>query len=123
MMNPVSVLVVEDEGLIALHIIELLTEEGFIVPDSFSSGEELIEYLKTSPLPQLILMDIGLTGKIDGIETARRVSERYSVPIIFLTADADQRKIQEIKEISPYGYLTKPIIRHELLTAIERALT
>ena len=117
-----TILVVEDEGLIALHLLEMLTESGFTVPDPLSSGEDLLDYLKGATRPDVILMDIGLGGKIDGIETAREVRKHYSIPIIFLTAYSDQNRIEEVHRITPYRCLIKPVMQHDLLIAIEKVL-
>ncbi len=84
------ILIAEDEGLIALHLMEMLTEAGYTIPDPFASGEDLLDYLTRSTRPDIILMDIGLGGRIDGIETAREVKKRYTIPVIFLTAYSDQ---------------------------------
>jgi CheY-like chemotaxis protein len=117
-----AILIVEDEGLIALHISEMLSHAGYELPEPLPSGEEALEYLKTAPLPDLILMDIGLAGKINGIETARRVHEQWDIPVIFLTAYSDQNRIRETAEVSPYGRLMKPFAETDLLTAVENAL-
>jgi len=122
-MNAGTIFVVEDEGLIALHLMELLSKEGFTVPDPVATGEDLLENLATLTHPDLILMDIGLAGKIDGIETARRVRKQYDIPVIFLTAFSDKNRIKEAQEISPYGYLMKPVMSRDLLIAVRNALS
>jgi CheY-like chemotaxis protein len=118
-----SILVVEDNGLIALNSYELLTKLGYSVPGMFSSGEDLLEHLEKSSLPDLILMDITLSGQLDGIETARMVRQRYDVPVIFLTAYSDNSRMEEAGEVSPYGYIVKPFVEHQLIETIKAVLS
>jgi CheY-like chemotaxis protein len=117
-MSARTILIVEDEGLIALHLMEMLTEAGFTVPDPLASGEDLLDYLERSTPPDIILMDIGLGGKIDGIEAAREVRKHYHIPVIFLTAYSDQNRMEEAQKVTPYRCLTKPVLQHDLLLAI-----
>ena len=118
-----TILIVEDEGLIALHISEMLANAGYDTPDPVPTGEEALEYLMTAPLPDLVLMDIGLAGKINGIETARRIQERSAIPVIFLTAYSDEKRICDAGLASPCWRLTKPFEERDLLAAIETALS
>jgi two-component system, response regulator PdtaR len=121
-MSAITILIVEDEGLIALHLMEMLTEAGFTVPDPLASGEDLLDQLKRANPPDLILMDIGLGGKIDGIETAREVRKQYTIPIIFLTAYSDGNRMEEAHKVTSQQCLTKPVLQHDLLAAIGKAL-
>jgi DNA-binding response OmpR family regulator len=116
------ILIVEDEGLIALHIEEMLAHAGFEVEDLFPCGEDALAYLATSPPPDIILMDIGLAGTLNGIETARRIREKADVPVIFLTAYNDRHHLSEAAAVSPYGYLTKPFTAKDLVATVEAAL-
>lgn len=117
-----SIFVVEDDALIALRNYELLTKSGYEVPQMFASGEDLLDHLEMSDPPDLILMDIGLSGKIDGIETARRIRERYNIPVIFLTAYIDDQRMVRAKEISSNGYIVKPVFERQLIEMIGEAL-
>jgi two-component system, response regulator PdtaR len=117
-----SVLVVEDDGIIALRSHELLTKSGYAVPRMFASGEDLLDYLEQSVQPDLILMDVGLYGKIDGIETARRVRERYSVPVIFISSYSDDQRLARAREVSPSGYIVKPVVERQLMEIIGAVL-
>jgi CheY-like chemotaxis protein len=117
-MNASTILIVEDEGLIALHLMEMLTEAGFTVPDPLASGEDLLDHLERSTPPDIILMDIGLGGKIDGIEAAQEVRKHYHIPVIFLTAYSDQTRMEEAKKVTSHRCLTKPVLQHDLLAAI-----
>lgn len=122
-MTEPSIYVVEDDGIIALRSHELLSKEGYVVPFMFASGEDLLEELGRSGPPDLILMDIGLAGKIDGIETACRVRKLYTkTPIIFLTAYNDENRIARAQLTMPYGYIVKPFTEHQLLESVRMAL-
>jgi len=116
------ILIVEDEGLIALHIEEMLAHAGFEDADLFPCGEDALAYLASSPPPDIILMDIGLAGTLSGIETARRIREKADIPVIFLTAYNDRHHLLKAAEVSPYGYLTKPFTAKDLVDAVEAAL-
>jgi CheY-like chemotaxis protein len=115
------ILIVEDEGLIALHLTELLEREGYTIAGSGFAGEQVLKEMGTGPLPDLILMDIALAGQLDGIETARQIRARYDLPVIFLTAYGDQSRIDAANEVSPYGFLIKPVMDDELLSTIRNA--
>ncbi|HEX3002249.1 MAG TPA: response regulator [Methanoregula sp.] len=116
------ILVVEDEGLIALHLTEMLEEASYRVSGPVSAGETVLQEIGSSELPALILMDIALAGKLDGIRTAQQIRDRYPIPVIFLTAYSNQYQIDRAKEISSDGYLMKPVMHDELLKAIRNAL-
>jgi DNA-binding response OmpR family regulator len=117
------ILIVEDEGLIALHIEEMLTHAGFEVAELFPCGEDALAWLARSPPPDIVLMDIGLAGSLNGIETARRIREKADIPVIFLTAFNDRHHLTAAAEVSPYGYLTKPFTAGVLVASLESALS
>ncbi|HEQ72049.1 MAG TPA: response regulator, partial [Spirochaetia bacterium] len=85
-MTKPRVLVVEDEGLVALELKEALSKMGYGVSNVVSSGNEALDSV-VADCPDLILMDIRLDGPLDGIETARRIKEICNIPVIYLTAD------------------------------------
>jgi CheY-like chemotaxis protein len=118
-----TILIVEDEGLIALHISEILANAGYEAPDPLPSGEDALEYLRNSPLPDLILLDIGLAGELNGIETAKRIHEHSDIPVIFLTAYSDQDRIREAAEVSAFERIRKPFTEKDLIAAVETALS
>ena len=117
-----SILIVEDDGLIALHLQELLQNSGYEVPAAGPSGEEAIEYVRTCAPPDLILMDITLAGRIDGIETARQIQESFSIPVIFLSAHSAMARIAQGDGVWPSGFLEKPFIGSDVISAVEKAL-
>ncbi len=115
------VFVVEDEGLIAHSIATSLRRAGYQVAGIAGSGEEALE--KVSDLrPQLILMDIHLSGRMNGIEVAERVKELYEIPVVYLTAHSDVETLNRAKITEPFAYLPKPVQQANLFTAIEIAL-
>ena len=118
---PAKVLIVEDEKLVAADVEQQLQTLGYEVPAIASSGEEAITAATSAP-PDLVLMDIHLQGRLDGIEMARILRTRLNVPVVFVTAYADERTIERAKATEPYGYVVKPFSKRELQTAIELAL-
>ena len=116
-----KVMIVEDEGLIANDIAGQLTKSGYEVVSISSSGEEALSSLRTCA-PDLVLMDIRLKGKLDGIDTAMKVRNDHDLPVIFLTSHADQETLARAKHAEPFGYLVKPFRQLNLCSAIEMAL-
>lgn len=117
-----SIFVVEDDAIIAVRNYGLLTKSGYQVPQMFASGEDLLDYLEQSGPPDLNLMDVGLSGKIDGLEIARLVLQKYNVPVIFLSSYADEGRKSRAMAISSYGYMVKPIDEPMLMKTIKTAL-
>jgi PAS domain S-box-containing protein len=120
-MSQTRILVVEDEGIIALSIQRKLENLGYDVPVTVSSGEEAIQQAAEIH-PNLVLMDIRLDGQMTGIEAAAQLRTRFNIPVIYLTAYADKNTLQRAKVTDPFGYLLKPFEERELHTAIEMAL-
>jgi len=117
-----TILVVEDEGLIALHLTEVLEKAGYRVTGPHYSGEMVLEYLETSPLPDLILMDIVLAGKLDGIETSRQIARKFLIPLIFITAYPSEKVHEQLKELAPDRVVVKPFLDDDLLKVIGNVL-
>jgi two-component system cell cycle sensor histidine kinase/response regulator CckA len=116
-----QILVVEDEGIVAKGIQMELQNMGYSVPAVASTGEEALR--KTAEtLPDLVLMDIALPGDMDGVETTQHIRERFHLPVVYLTAFADEHTLQRAKITEPFGYLLKPYEERELFTTIELAL-
>ena len=116
-----KILVVEDEGLIALDIENHLHELGYQVAGVAETGDDAIQLALDSE-PDLVLMDIRLKGNMDGIEAAASITSQFDVPIIFLTAFADQQTLDRAKLVSPFGYILKPFDTVDLRTNIEISL-
>ncbi|MDJ1177862.1 ATP-binding protein [Roseofilum sp. BLCC_M91] len=120
-MGEIDILIVEDELLIAKGLARKLKKLGYQVMDIVSSGEEAIHYSITHK-PNLILMDIVLEGEIDGIEAAEKINEFQSIPIIYLTAYADDSTLVRAEDTNYYGYLLKPCKERELYATIKMAI-
>lgn len=120
-MSQIQILLVEDENVVALDMTHRLSSLGYKVAGWASAGEEAILQAKELQ-PDLILMDIKLKGRIDGIEAAEQILAELDVPIIYLTAFIDEATIQRAKITAPFGYLIKPVDERELSTSIEMAL-
>jgi DNA-binding LytR/AlgR family response regulator len=120
-MAKTSILVVEDESIVAKDIQNSLKKLGYSVPSVENSGEDAID-AAGQHRPDLILMDIMLKGDISGIEAADQIKKRYQIPVIFLTAYADESTLNKAKVTEPYGYIIKPFKEIDLHTSIEMAL-
>lgn len=122
MMRPPKVLIVEDEIIIATDIQYALEKLGFQVSDIVSTGEESIERASRMH-PDVILMDIKLKGKIDGISAAEHIYKQFRIPIVYISAYGDERTMKKLQSVKCYGFLNKPFEENELKTVIEAALT
>ncbi|MFZ1128214.1 response regulator [Methanoregula sp.] len=121
--NPAEkrILLVEDEGLVAMVLEETLKRIGYSVVGIAMSGEEAIA-MSGELYPDVILMDIHLQGETDGVEAAKKIKGLYGTPIIFLTAYSDDETIRHAVMAEADGYLVKPINTQELFAGIESAL-
>lgn len=119
-MTSLKVYIVEDKAAVREHIALVLESAGYEVCGQAGSGEEALNSIGELA-PDVILMDIKLSGKIDGIETARRLNEKLSVPIIYLTDHSDTDTFNRAKHTHPVNYLSKPFDSKRLLQAIELA--
>lgn len=111
------VLIVEDELIIAQDLSQTLRRIGHSVTDVVTSGEAALATVARQP-PDLVLMDIRLSGAMDGIEAARQIYSRWGVPVVFLTAHADDQTLREALLAEPWAYLLKPFDERELEVAI-----
>jgi two-component system, sensor histidine kinase and response regulator len=120
-MTPARILVVEDDRVVARDIQHQLTRIGHIVVGDTPLGEDAVR-LALESHPDLVLMDIRLEGDLDGIDAAQQIRKRCQVPVIFLTAYADDETLQRARVTEPFGYLLKPFEDSQLRTVIEMAL-
>jgi two-component system, cell cycle sensor histidine kinase and response regulator CckA len=120
-MTQASILVVEDEHIVAKDIATRLTRRGYTVVAIASTAAEAIEEAGRHR-PDLVLMDIMLKGDVDGITAADRIRELYGLPIVYLTAYADDNTLQRAKVTDAFGYILKPFEERELSITIEMAL-
>ena len=115
------ILVVEDEKIIAIDLQRRLEKLGYDVIRLCTTGSEAID-IALEEIPDLILMDIMLLGEVDGIEAAKVIKDRAGIPVIFLTAYADEQTLERAKAAEPFGYILKPFKERELHTSIDIAL-
>ena len=120
-MGKKRIFIVEDEIIVAKDIANRLTRAGYEVVGNAVQGQEAVQQLTAAPA-DLVVMDIVLRGKMDGIETAAEIRKRYDIPIVYLTAHADPDRLRRAGVTEPFGYLLKPFEGKELLTTIEMAL-
>ena len=120
-MEKARIMVVEDEGLVAMSIQESLQGLGYEVPVVAMSGEDAVNRLLETE-PDLVLMDIQLKGGASGIETARRIRERLDVPVVYLTAFSDSDTLEQAQLTEPYGYVLKPYDEKSLHAVIQVSL-
>ena len=120
-MTVTKVLVVEDEGVVALDLQHQLTRLGYMVPAVAATGEDALR-LVAETAPDIVLMDIRLAGELDGIEAAALVRAQFATPVIFLTAHSDDQTLARAKQTQPLGYLIKPLRETELKPTIVMAL-
>lgn len=115
-----KILIVEDQIITAMDMQMKLEDAGYEISALISFGEDVAMSVK-SLKPDVVLLDIGLAGKMTGIEAAESIAE-YNLPIIFLTAFTDKNSMILAEKINPSGFIAKPIIDNKLLAAIEKAL-
>ncbi|HEY9595010.1 MAG TPA: SpoIIE family protein phosphatase [Spirochaetia bacterium] len=120
-MEKARIMVVEDEGVVAMQIADALKGLGYDAPVVALSGEEAVAKLASTE-PDLVLMDIHLKGGISGIEVARRMRTRLDVPVVYLTAYSDQETLEQAQLTEPYGYVLKPFDERGLHAIIQMSL-
>ena len=120
-MNKRRILVVEDERLVAKHIENMVRGLGYDVAAVEATGEDAVR-TALEKLPDLVLMDIMLRGEMDGITASEQIWDQAAIPVVYLTAYADESTLERAKVTEPFGYLLKPFEERELYTAIEMAL-
>jgi DNA-binding LytR/AlgR family response regulator len=116
--NLIKILVVEDEMIIGAKISMQLTSLGYDVTGILPKGEEAILHLKENNV-DIVLLDINLKGKLDGIETAIQIQKNSNIPIIYLTANADEATFNRAKTTKPAAFISKPFKQLDLQRAIE----
>ena len=114
-------MIVEDEAVIAFRLQQLLSSMGYDVIAISHSGDEGLEKARRLR-PDLILMDIKISGTRDGVAVAKIVKAELDIPVIFLTAFTEDQIIERAKQAEPYGYIVKPFQDRELKAAVEVGL-
>ncbi|MEO8398222.1 MAG: response regulator [Ignavibacteriaceae bacterium] len=116
-----KVMIVEDEFIIALDLKDIVKNLGYNVVAVATSGDDaIIKARKNSP--ELVLMDIMLKSKIDGVEAAEKIRKELDIPIVFISSFSDEESIVRASKVSDYGYLIKPFGKERIKEVIEAAL-
>ncbi|MFM9837380.1 MAG: LytR/AlgR family response regulator transcription factor [Cyclobacteriaceae bacterium] len=121
-MSAIKILIVEDEMIIGAKISMQLAALGYEVSGILPRGEDAVVHAQENK-PDIVLLDINLKGKIDGIETVMQLQRKGSVPIIYLTANADDATFNRAKATKPYAFITKPFKQLDLQRAIELTIS
>jgi CheY-like chemotaxis protein len=121
-MSKGTVLVVEDEAIVAADLSGKLRQLGYEVSGIAAEGEEAVALARQSR-PDLVLMDVSLRGTMDGIEAAEAIRSLYNVPVVYLTAHGDPATLDRAKATGPLQYILKPFEEQDLATQMELALS
>src|SRR3954467_14675812 len=120
-MEKLNIFIVEDESIVAKDIQNSLTKLGYNVIGFANNGNDAIERI-TELIPDLVLMDIMIKGNLTGIDVSEKIKEKMNIPVIFLTAYADEATLSRAKITEPYGYILKPFKEIDLHSTIEMAI-
>ena len=120
-MDKVQVLIVEDEAIVSMDLRYKLEGLGYGVPAEISSGEEAVE-AASRLRPDVVLMDIWLSGEMDGIDAAEEIRRRLNIPVVYVTSHADEDTLRRAKTTEPSGYILKPFVDAELRAVVEMAI-
>ena len=118
---PGDILIIEDSDIVSVHLKKVLEKANYKVLAIKTSGEDAIEFIKDQT-PDLVMMDVMIEGKYDGIETSIEINKIKDIPIIYLTALNDQKTIDRAKITFPYTFLSKPFAEAELISNVELSL-
>ncbi|MBC8319339.1 MAG: PAS domain S-box protein [Bacteroidetes bacterium] len=119
--NKKRILLVEDDGIIVTRLKSILQKFGYETVDVLAYGEDVIDQVNKE-LPDLVILDIRLSGEINGVEVAEQLKAKYDIPVIFITAFSDEKLLEQARLTEPYAYLIKPINERELYATIELVL-
>ncbi len=120
-MEKLNIFIVEDESIVAKDIQNSLTKLGYNVVGFANNGKDAIDKINET-MPDLVLMDIMIKGNLTGIDVSEKIKEKMNIPVIFLTAYADEGTLSRAKITEPYGYILKPFKEIDLHSTIEMAV-
>ena len=116
-----KILLVEDDRITSRLLQKYIIDIGYILTSALSSGEEALREIDLNE-PDLVLMDINLEGKLDGIESAKSIMQKHSLPVVYITSSSDYSTLERAKEGNAYGYIIKPFDKKDLRATMEMAL-
>jgi CheY-like chemotaxis protein len=119
--HPATVLIVEDESIVALDLERSLAARGYTVSAVVGSGEAALAAVRADP-PDVVLMDIRLPGAMDGTAAAGAIWEQFGVPVVYVTAHGDEETLAKVTATAPYGYVLKPFDPAQVHVALQLAL-
>ncbi len=119
--SKLRILIAEDEIVIAMELESCLTSMGYDVVGAASSGDEAIDIARDLR-PDLLLTDIIMPGRIDGIEAAKIIKAELNIPVIFITAHKDEKLVERAREAKPIGYIMKPFNSMEISAKLENLI-
>ncbi|MBQ4915554.1 response regulator [Maribacter sp. MMG018] len=122
MEQPIKILIVEDNVIIADDMQSMLEEIGYEIVDNVIVYEQAVEVLKNQQV-DLVLIDIILASDKTGIDLGKHIRDNYDIPFIFVTSNSDRATVENAKTVKPNGYLVKPFEQQDLYTSIEIALS
>ncbi|MEO0902962.1 MAG: response regulator, partial [Bacteroidota bacterium] len=122
MENPIKILIVEDNVIIADDMQSMLEEIGYEIVDNVIVYEQAVDVLKNNEV-DLVLIDIILASDKTGIDLGKHIRQHYNIPFIFVTSNSDRATVENAKTVKPDGYLVKPFEQQDLYTSIEIALS
>ena len=120
MILPKNIMIVEDEVITQRYLKEVLNQYEVNVTGCFDNAKEALEALKNISC-DMVLMDININGAMDGIQLARKILQSYKLPIVFISAYSDDETLDEVLELSPYGFITKPFSSKEIHVSLQIA--
>ncbi|UFS61971.1 response regulator [Sulfurimonas sp. HSL-3221] len=119
-MNECSILIVEDEAIVAFDLAGILEKLGYKVTGYLSEFDEVVRQIQKE-LPDLVLMDINLNASYDGIDMAEFLLEKYNIPVLYITANSDECTVERAAKTQPLGYILKPFCENDIRTNLQLA--
>jgi len=120
-MNKVQILIVEDEAIVSMDLRYKLEALGYSVPAEIRSGEEAVD-AASRLRPDVVLMDIRLSGEMDGIDAAAQIQRCFKIPVVYVTCHADENTLERAKTTKASGYILKPFDDAVLREVVEMAI-
>lgn len=117
---PQNIVIVEDEVITQRYLQDILVNNHMNVSGCFDNASDTLEALKNINC-DMILMDINIKGSMDGIQLSKKILEKYTFPIVFITAHNDDATLEELLELAPYGFISKPFSSKEILVTLKIA--